>query len=135
MTYLFMVPWWIWLMVGITAAMIAAKIWGARVRAAVQRFEQNRVEADRQMIADARNPQAHFRRSIEAINERVEGVRVLPDGAAIWNGERFESSDEAQDARWRNVINEARIFYQGLDEDFGLRIAGSWRNYRTRIES
>jgi hypothetical protein len=79
--------------------------------------------------ADQKNPMAHFRRSLEAINDKVEPVvLVRVDGTAArapkWNGVVYDDVQEAEEARWAHVIAEARAFYRGLDEDFGLRVAG-----------
>ncbi|HAH10819.1 MAG TPA: hypothetical protein DCL54_14455 [Alphaproteobacteria bacterium] len=120
-------PEWAWPFVILIAALIAWKIYGGRVLAALDAQEQKRYADDAQLIADARNPRAHFRRSLDAINEQVAPVLLIKTdtGRAItWDGQTYDSIEGAEDARWRHVIAQARSFYEGLDEEFGLRLAG-----------
>jgi hypothetical protein len=119
----------LWFIVLLLAGMVIWRIYGARIKLALDRFDQRRIDADRQYIADMQNPLAHFRRSLDAINETVEPVKLVRvDGtmarAPVWNGTIFDDVQAAEDARWRHVIDQARTFYRGLDEDFGLRVAG-----------
>jgi hypothetical protein len=123
------IPDWLWFFVVVLAAMIFWKIYGARIATAMDRFDQRRIDADRQLIADARNPMAHFRRTLDAINDQTEPVKLVqgPDGlgrVATWKGDTFPDVQSAEDVRWAAVILQARSFYQDLDEDFGLRVAG-----------
>lgn len=123
------VPDIVWFAAVATAAMIGWRIYGARVRQALDRFDQSRIDADRQLIADTMNPLAHFRRSLEAINDQVPPVKlVMAEGqdarVPVWNDQTYETIQDAEDARWRHVVSQARSFYQELDEDFGLRVAG-----------
>jgi hypothetical protein len=123
------IPDWLWFFLIVLAGMVGWKIYGARISRAFDRFDQRRIDADRQMIADAGNPMAHFRRTLDAINDQVEPVKLVrasDDMARIatWKGEAFPDIQSAEDARWRAVIAQARSFYQDLDEDFGLRVAG-----------
>lgn len=123
------VPDGVWFLLALMAAMIGWKIYGARIKAALDRFDQRRIDSDQQYVADKQNPLAHFRRSLEAINETVEPVMLVRvDGtqarAPKWNGTIYDDVQEAEDARWTHVIGQARAFYRGLDEDFGLRVAG-----------
>jgi hypothetical protein len=41
-----------------------------------------------------------------------------------WNGEVYESRQDAEAARWRHIITEARSFYIDLDRTYGNRIKG-----------
>jgi hypothetical protein len=122
------IPDGLWFFVFLAVAMIGWKIWGARVASALDAFDRRREDADRQMLADQRNPLAHFRRSVEAINDTTAPVLLVKGASgeryATWNGQTFPSAAAAEDARWRHVIAQARTFYQELDEDFGLRVAG-----------
>jgi hypothetical protein len=123
------IPEWLWPFLLALAAMIAWKIYGARVAQALDRFDRRRIDADRQLIADARNPMAHFRRTLDAINDQVEPVRLVraadsDDRVPMWKDDAFPDVQSAEDARWAAVITQARSFYQDLDEDFGLRVAG-----------
>lgn len=123
------IPDGVWFFVALLVGMVVWKIYGARISAALDRFDQRKLDADRQLWADKQNPLAHFRRSLEAINDKVDPVvLVRVDGTAArapkWNGVIFDTVQAAEDARWRHVIGEARAFYQGLDEDFGLRVVG-----------
>jgi hypothetical protein len=123
------IPDGVWFFVALLIGMVIWKIYGARIKTALDRFDQAKIDSDRQLWADRQNPLAHFRRSLEAINDKVEPVKLVRvDGtmarAPMWNGTIFDDVQMAEDARWRHVISEARAFYQGLDEDFGLRVAG-----------
>jgi hypothetical protein len=117
-----------WIFVAAIAGMIAWKLFGARIQSALHEFDNRRIESDRQAIQDASNPLAHFRRSIDAINEQTEPVKLvrMADGSRQpqWRGVAYDSVDAAEEARWDHVIQQARGFYSGLDEDFGLRVAG-----------
>jgi hypothetical protein len=123
------IPDGVWFFVALLAGMVIWKIYGARISAALDQFDRRKIESDQQLWADSRNPMAHFRRSLEAINDKVEPVMLVRvDGqtarAPKWNGIIFDDIQEAEDTRWRHVIAEARAFYRDLDEDFGLRVAG-----------
>jgi hypothetical protein len=123
------IPEGVWFIVALMVGMVAWKIYGARISAAMDRFDRRKIDADQQLWADKQNPLAHFRRSLEAINDKVEPVTLVRvDGTAArapkWNGIIFADVQAAEEARWRFVIAEARAFYKGLDEDFGLRVAG-----------
>jgi hypothetical protein len=122
------IPDGLWVFIAILAGMIFWKVYGQQVRSALDAFDRRRIDADQQLISDMQNPRAHFRRSLEAINDKVEPVKLVKDEDGrrqpIWNGLKFDDVDAAEDARWAAVIAEARSFYTGLDEDFGLRVAG-----------
>ena len=123
------IPDGVWFFVALLVGMVIWKIYGARISAALDRFDKRKIESDQQLWADRRNPLAHFRRSLEAINDKVEPVLLVRvDGqtarAPKWNGIIFDDIQDAEEARWRHVIAEARAFYRDLDEDFGLRVAG-----------
>lgn len=119
----------LWIGLAVMAGLIGWKFYGRQILTALDQFDQRRIDADRQMVADMKNPLAHFRRSLEAINDTVPPVMLIRmDGASerspIWDETVFETVQAAEEARWRHVITQARTFYQGLDEDFGLRVAG-----------
>jgi hypothetical protein len=61
------------------------------------------------------NPHAHFRQSVDQISERTAAVEPQKDGTAIWNGQTYATSEDAETARWRHVMTEARSFYQAVD--------------------
>lgn len=106
-----------WYFVALIVAMIAWRIWGERVMRALRRFEQRRRDADLQAYFDRMNPNAHFRQSVDQIGEQtppVEGTR--------WNGEVYETREDAEAARWRHIIMQARAFYIDLDRSYGNRI-------------
>jgi hypothetical protein len=108
-----------WYFVAAIVAMIAWRIWGERVMNAFRRFDQRRRDADLQAYFDRMNPNAHFRQSVDQIGEQtppVEGV--------TWNGEIYETREDAEAARWRHIITEARSFYIDLDRTYGNRIRG-----------
>lgn len=116
-----------WYFVAAILAMIAWRIWGERVVAAVRRFDQRRRDADLQTYYDRMNPNAHFRQSVDQINETTPPVEAMPDasdGRAKWMGEIYATRADAEAARWRHVITQARDFYMDLDRNLGHRIKG-----------
>jgi hypothetical protein len=115
-----------WYFVAAMMAMIAWRIWGARVVAAVRRFEQRRRDADLQAYFDRMNPNAHFRQSVDQIGEATPAVMPLGpnDPRAVWNDTTFATREDAEAARWRHILTEARSFYVDLDRTYGNRIKG-----------
>lgn len=116
-----------WYFVALIVAMIAWRIWGERVTRAIRKFEQSRRDADLQTYFDRMNPNAHFRQSVDQIGEQTPAVEGV-----TWNGEVYESHEDAEAARWRHIITEARSFYIDLDRTYGNRIKGP--NARNRVD-
>ena len=116
-----------WYFVALIVAMIAWRIWGDRVTRAIRKFEQSRRDADLQTYFDRMNPNAHFRQSVDQIGEQTPAVE-----GTTWNGEVYESREDAEAARWRHIITEARSFYIDLDRTYGNRIRGP--NARNRVD-
>jgi hypothetical protein len=108
-----------WYFVALIVAMIAWRIWGDRVMRALQRFEQRRRDADLQAYYDRMNPNAHFRQSVDQISEQTPAVQ-----GTTWNGEIYETRADAEAARWRHIITQARAFYIDLDRTYGNKIRG-----------
>lgn len=115
-----------WQFIALMLAMIAWRLWGGRIRKAIQDLEQRRRDADLQHLYDRANPTSHFRQSVDQINEDTPAIAPVPDrpGDFTWNGEFYASRDDAEAARWMHVLREARSFYQDLDRSFGNRISG-----------
>jgi hypothetical protein len=113
-----------WYFVAALLAMIAWRIWGDRVMRAVRRFDQRRRDADLQAYFDRMNPNAHFRQSVDQIGEATPAVRPVAanDPRAAWNGVTYATREEAEAARWRHIIMQARAFYIDLDRSYGNRI-------------
>lgn len=116
-----------WYFVALIVAMIAWRIWGDRVTRAIRKFEQDRRDADLQTYFDRMNPNAHFRQSVDQIGEQTPAVE-----GTSWNGDVYESREDAEAARWRHIITEARSFYIDLDRTYGNRIRGP--NARNRVD-
>jgi hypothetical protein len=117
-----------WLFVALILAMIAWRIWGARVVAAFRRMEQRRRDAELQAYFDRMNPQAHFRQTVDQIGEATQAIEPFAKAAgthdlrAIWDGKIFASQADAEAARWRHIIIQARDFYMDLDRTYGNRV-------------
>ena len=113
-----------WYFVAAILAMIAWRIWGDRIVGAVRRHDQRRRDADLQAYVDRMNPNAHFRQSVDQIGDKTPPIEPAPDGTAKWNGETYASREDAEAARWRHVISQARDFYRDLDRTYGNKIRG-----------
>ncbi len=111
-----------WYFVAAIVAMFAWRIWGERVKEALRRFDQRRRDADLQAYYDRMNPNAHFRHSVDQIGEKTPAVEPRTDGSAAWNGDVYATREDAEAARWRHIVREARTFYIDLDRSFGNRI-------------
>ncbi len=105
----------LWPFVALLVAMIAWRLWGDRVTRAVKAHDQRRLDADLQAYADRMNPHAHFRQSVDQISEATPPVEPQKDGTAKWNGQTYVTREDAETARWRHVMTEARSFYQDVD--------------------
>ena len=112
-----------WWFVAAIIGMIVWRIWGERMMKAVRRFDQRRRDADLQAYVDRMNPNAHFRQSVDQIGEATPAIVPVENGAT-WNGETYATREEAEAARWRHIITEARRFYIDLDRTYGNRIRG-----------
>lgn len=116
-----------WYFVALIVAMIAWRIWGERVTRAIRRFEQSRRDADLQTYFDRMNPNSHFRQSVDQIGEQTPAVE-----GTTWNGDVYDTREDAEAARWRHILTEARSFYIDLDRTYGNRIKGP--NARNRVD-
>jgi hypothetical protein len=119
-----------WFFVGLGALLIAWRIWGWRVVALFDRIEQRRRDAELQAFCDRMNPHAHFRQTVDAINEETAAVEAFAkaegagDPRAVWNDRIFATRAEADAARWRHVLSRARDFYMDLDRMYGRHVRG-----------
>ncbi len=119
--------WTLWPFVVALLAMVAWRLWGERVKRALKAHDQRRLDADLQAYVDRMNPNAHFRQSVDQINDATTPIEPQKDGTAIWNGEPYATREEAEAARWRHVMTEARSFYQDVDRNLGHKIRGPQR--------
>ncbi len=119
-----------WFFVGLGTLLIAWRIWGWRVVALFDRIEQRRRDAELQAFYDRGNPHAHFRQTVDAINEETAPVEAFAkaegasDPRAVWSDRVFATRAEADAARWRHVLIRARDFYMDLDRMFGRHVRG-----------
>jgi hypothetical protein len=119
-----------WWFVAALLAMVAWRMWGDRVVAALRRHDQRRRDADLRAYFDRMNPNAHFRQTVDQISEATPAVEPLTasndrlDSRVKWNDEIYATRDDAEAARWRHIITQARAFYVDLDRSFGNRIRG-----------
>ena len=117
-----------WYFIALILAMLAWRIWGHHVTEMVQRVGQRRRDAELQAYFDRMNPQAHFRQTVDHISETTSAIEPFAkakgasDPRAIWNGKIFASQADAEAARWRHVIMQARDFYMDLDRTYGNRV-------------
>ena len=119
-----------WFFIGLGALLIVWRIWGGRVVALFDRMEQRRRDAELQAYYDRMNPHAHFRQTVDAINEETAPVETFAkaeganDPRAVWSDRIFATRAEADAARWRHVLIRAREFYTDLDRMYGRHIRG-----------
>ena len=117
-----------WYFIALILAMIAWRIWGHHVVASFRRAEQRRRDAELQAYFDRMNPHAHFRQTVDHISEGTPAIEPFAtaqgahDPRAVWNGNIFANQAEAEAARWRHVIIQARDFYMDLDRTYGNRV-------------
>ena len=117
-----------WYFLALIFAMIAWRIWGERVVVAFRRMERRRRDAELQAYFDRMNPNAHFRQSVDHIGETTPAIEPFAkahgaqDPRAIWNGKIFATHADAEAARWRQIILQARDFYMDLDRSYGNRV-------------
>ncbi|MFM9863506.1 MAG: hypothetical protein ACKVRO_07855 [Micropepsaceae bacterium] len=117
----------LWLFVAVLIGMVAWRLWGDRVVRAVRAHDQRRIDADLQAYVDRMNPNAHFRQSVDQLNETTPPIELRKDGSIIWMDQEFETREEAEAARWRHVVTQARDFYHDLDRNLGHKIRGPQR--------
>ena len=116
-----------WFFIGIAALLLVWRYWGA---AFFERINQRRRDAELQAFYDRMNPNAHFRQTIDAINDEtapVEAFATLPgsgDLRAVWRGQIFATREDADAARWRHVLMQARDFYKDIDRMYGRSVRG-----------
>lgn len=126
----FELPSFFWHVVVIIAAMGAWRLWGRHIILFVKRMDQRRRDADLQAYFDRMNPNAHFRLSVEKFEEETPAVEPFAkapgasDPRAVWNNEIYATRAEADAARWRHIMINARNFYMDLDRMYGNRIRG-----------
>ena len=119
-----------WFFIGLGALLIGWRIWGWRVVAFFDRLEQRRRDAELQAFYDRMNPHAHFRQTVDAINEQTAAVEPFAkadgttDPRAIWDEQIFATRAEADAARWRHVLIRARDFYIDIDRMYGRHVRG-----------
>ncbi len=117
-----------WYFVALILAMLAWRIWGHHVVDFFRRAEQRRRDAELQAYFDRMNPHAHFRQTVDHISEGTPAIEPFAtaegahDPRAVWDGKIFASLAEAEAARWRHVIIQARDFYMDLDRTYGNRV-------------
>jgi hypothetical protein len=116
-----------WFFVFLAALLLLWRFWGA---AFFDRLEQRRRDAELQAFYDRMNPNAHFRQTIDAINEEtapVEALAKAPDAKdprAVWGNEIYSTRADADAARWRHVLMRARDFYGDIDRMYGRSVRG-----------
>jgi hypothetical protein len=117
-----------WLFVALILAMIAWRIWGGRVVEVFRRMDRRRRDAELQSYFDRMNPQAHFRQTVDQLSESTPAIEPFAkaegasDPRAIWSGNIFATQADAEAARWRHIIMQARDFYLDLDRTYGNRV-------------
>ena len=119
-----------WFFLSLAVLLTAWPVWWPRVNAFFQRMEQRRRDAELQAFYDRMNPNAHFRQTVDALNEEtpaVEGfakVAGASDPRAIWDNRVYATREEADAARWRHVLMKARDFYIDIDRMQGRSVRG-----------
>jgi len=119
-----------WFFMTLAVLLAAWPFWWVRVNAFFARLEQRRRDAELQALYDRSNPNAHFRQTVDAINEETPAVEAFAKAAgtsdprAIWNDQVFASREEADAARWRYVLITARDFYRDIDRMYGRSVRG-----------
>src|SRR5689334_17490209 len=96
-----------WFYMSLAFVVASWPLWGPRVDAFFARMEQRRRDAELQAFYDRMNPNAHFRQTVDAINEETPAVEAFAkaeganDPRAIWKDQIFATRAEADAARWR----------------------------------
>ena len=65
-----------------------------------------------------------FKRAFAGESLFIVDYEPQKDGTATWNGQTFASREDAETARWRHVMTQARDFYKDLDRTYGNKIRG-----------
>lgn len=110
-----------------TTAVIIGAILLYRYRApivlALRRFDARNRERIEEEIDDRRDPVAHYKHTLRLAEEQVEDVGEIgardsrtgePVTRYLFEGEQFDSRDEAEAARQRSIVSKARQFYVEL---------------------
>lgn len=119
-----------WFFMTLAVLIAAWPFWGPRVNGFFMRLDERRREAELQALYDRSNPNAHFRQTVDAINEEIPAVETFAkaegarDPRAIWKDQIFATREEADAARWRHVLITARDFYKDLDRMYGRSVRG-----------
>src|SRR5215475_12647612 len=89
-----------WFFVSLALALSSWPLWGPRVKAFFDRLDQRRRDAELQLFYDRMNPNAHFRQTVDAINEDTPAVEAFAKAAgarderAIWNQQIYATRAE-----------------------------------------
>ena len=119
-----------WFFISLALLLAAWPIWGPRTASFFERLEQRRRDAELQHFYDRMNPHAHFRHTLDAINEETAPVEAfakaadMDDVRAIWSDRVFATHEDADAARWRHVLMRARDFYKDIDRMHGRSVHG-----------
>jgi hypothetical protein len=119
-----------WFFISLAFLIVAWPVWGPRVAAFFDGIDRRRRDAELQAYFDRMNPNAHFRQTVDAINEETAPVESfakaegVSDPRAIWDQQIYATRAEADAARWRHVLIRARDFYGDLDRMYGRSVRG-----------
>jgi hypothetical protein len=119
-----------WFFMSLAVLLAAWPIYGPRIAKFFDRLEQRRRDAELQHFYDRMNPQAHFRQTLDAINDETAPVEAFAKAAgtsdvrAIWDDRIYATREEADAARWRHVLIRARDFYKDVDRMYGRSVRG-----------
>lgn len=89
----------------------------------LKRFDQKNIARQQAQMAERNDPQAHFRHTMALAEEQVEEISTLtlsdvrtgtPLTRYIFQGEKFATRDEAEQARAAAIGKIARHFYADL---------------------
>lgn len=115
---------WTWSnAIAVAVLMLLAAILGPRLLAAARRFDAENRDRILRDHSDRRDRNAHFRHTFEIAEEQVEDIGELSDtdprtGTPVtyylFEGERFATRSEAEQARARAVYQIAHSFYDEL---------------------
>jgi hypothetical protein len=120
----------------IVLAMTAAVALRRPIRRALRRFDAKNAERRMQEYRSAFDQYAHYRQTVDLVEEQVEHVSTLsvPDERTgepvtryVFLGHWYPTRTEAEEARRAVVIEKAREFYVDLDRVFLSRRWGRAR--------
>lgn len=89
----------------------------------LQRFDQKNIARQQAQMAERGDPEAHYRHTLAVAEEQVEQISTLtlsdvrtgtPVTRYIFQGEKFATRDEAEQARAAAIGQIARRFYADL---------------------